>query len=136
MQEAIDMMKFSLIKYYEILLLVKPIFHLLKKSNDECIGKYGVDFYFFNSYQSFDSYAFMYYKTFLYLKNKKKILYQSNYLTEYEYFIRVILRNKLFSKYFRDIISKSDKEIDDEIKEIKSIGRNNYVISLIYKSKK
>ena len=136
MQEAIDMMKFSLIKYYEILLLVKPIFHLLKKSNDECISKYGVDFYYFNSYSSFDSYVFMYYNTFLYLKNKKKILYQSNYLTEYEYFIRVILRNKLFSKYFRDIISKSDKEIDDEIKEIKSIGRNSYVISLIYKSKK
>lgn len=128
-------LKFSFLKYYELLKLIKPIFHLLKKSNDECIKKYGVDFYFFNSYQSFDSYVLMYYNTFLRVKDKKKILYESNYLTEYEYFIRVVLPNKLLSKYFKNIIANSDKELHDEIKKIRIIGRNSYIISLIYKSK-
>jgi hypothetical protein len=125
---------FSLLKYYELLLLIKPIFHFLKKTNDECISKYGNDFRFFNSYQTFELYVLMYYNTFLYTKNKKQILYESNYLTDYQYFVRIILRNKLFSKYFQNIISKSDKELDDEIKKIKNIGRNSYIISLIYKS--
>jgi hypothetical protein len=125
---------FSLLKYYELLLLIKPIFHFLKKTNDECISKYGNDFRFFNSYQTFELYVLMYYNTFLHTKNKKQILYESNYLTDYQYFVRIILRNKLFSKYFQNIISKSDKELDDEIKKIKNIGRNRYIISLIYKS--
>ena len=126
---------FSLLKYYELLLLIKPIFHFLKKTNDECLSKYGNDFCFFNSHQTFHLYVLMYYNTFLYTKNKKQILYESNYLTDYQYFVGIILQNKLFSKYFQNIISFSDKELEDEIKKIKNIGRNSYIISLIYKSK-
>ena len=127
--------EFSLLKYYELLQLIKPIFHMLKKTNDECISKYGRDFYFFYSPQSFNLYVLLYYNTFLRVKDKKKILYETNYLTEYEYFIRIVLQNKLFSKYFENIISKSDKELNDEIKKIRIIGRNSYIVSLIYKSK-
>jgi hypothetical protein len=122
--------KFSLLKQYELLLQVKNIYNLFKLTNDDFIKKHGKDINMFTSIYLFHEFTMLFYNKFLYTKNKRNIFHENLCYSEYSYFI-FVLQNKEFRKNLKNILEMSYEELNSKIDEIKSIGRNSYIIYLL-----